>query len=323
MSLDQPETLANCVYLQAPSRPAPSAQSPTFHIGQQLVLINPRQFQALLETAPRWCEQQTVEPGYAALLAALGVHGSAAQLRMSATKSAPGISNARAVNADLALLQVEINGARLVQVGNIQLPDAFGWNVTPRRDSAAQLLFQTLRKLFASYDIQLAEVTPLSYCLRIPDSLPLPHAQEPDAVIGMDLKAELPTPMLWQKILNDVQIELAQLAPQLRDGAGDMAFNSLWFWGCEVHTNRRKEALSVNVQSDDPILLSLETTANSDQSSLRLIDLRYASNAAPRFDHGIDWYWCSNGRVLRCKPPWWIRLKRKWFGSHHNAGPNS
>jgi hypothetical protein len=317
MSLDQPETPANCVYLQAPnrlapSRLAPSAQSPTFHIGQQLALINPRQFQALLEAAPRWCEEQRVDPGYAALLAALGFDASAAQLRLSATRSAPGISSARAVNADLALLQVEINGARLVQVGNIQLSS-----------SAARLLFQTLQSLFASYDIQLTEIVPLSYCLRIPDAMPLPLAQEPDAVIGMDLKTELPTPMLWQKILNDVQIELAQLAPQLTDDAGIMAFNSLWFWGCEVHANRRKAALAVSVQSEDPILLSLETTVTSDQSSLRLMDWRYASNPALRFDHDIDWYWCSNGRVLRCKPPWWIRLKRKWLGSHRTAGPNS
>ncbi len=302
MSLAQTETAPNCVYLQAPASILPALRA-----GRHLALINPRQFQTLgLSTSVRFSEAQ-VAPGYSALLASLGIRRSAAQLRMSAAKSAARLSTARVVNADVAALQVEINGARLMQVGNMSLPAAM----------ALQLL-QRLHSLFASYDIELIEIEPLSYCLRIPDTMDLPQAAEPDAVIGMDMKAELPTPMLWQKILNDVQIELAELNSLL---GGVLPFNSLWFWGTEMQSKANQSALAIQVQSSDPILNAFGNAQPNDQESIRLTDFRYT--AAPTYSADIDWYWCSDGRVLQVAKPWWQRLTHALFGSRNSEGQSS
>lgn len=160
------------------------------------------------------------EPGLdAALAAAFGwrqpVPWAALLADASADSATPWLA------ADLVHVRAEVRGARVMALAVDQAddPDLPG-------------LFEALRPWLADEAIEMVRIDGGRALLRCPLSHGDPATLAPDALLGCDLREALPVDLRWQRLLNEMQIVLAQQSCNESRGArGVPAWNTLWFWG--------------------------------------------------------------------------------------------
>jgi hypothetical protein len=147
--------------------------------------------------------------------------------------------------ADPAWVEPDMNGARLLACGQLQLS----------ADEAVSLA-EPLLPILAEQGMQLALTTPDRWHLRLPPATAVPEFPAPEQALGENLLQHLPQGpegRRWRILQNDLQVALHQhpLNAQRR-AAGRPPVNSLWLWGAgklpaAVHTTLR------GVVSDDPL----------------------------------------------------------------------
>lgn len=129
------------------------------------------------------------------------------------------------LRADPCRVQPDINGARLLAVGERLGLDA---------QDTAQLL-PALKPLFGDAGMPIDAPVPTRWYLRLPPSAPLPSFTEPDEALGADLFEHLaqgPEGRRWRSLLSEAQVVLHNHPWNARrQEAGRAAINSLWFWG--------------------------------------------------------------------------------------------
>lgn len=129
------------------------------------------------------------------------------------------------LRADPCRVQPDINGARLLAVGEGLGLDA---------QDAAQLL-PALKPLFGDAGMPIDAPVPTRWYLRLPPSSTLPDFTEPDEALGADLFEHLaqgPEGRRWRSLLSEAQVVLHNHPWNARrQEAGRPAINSLWFWG--------------------------------------------------------------------------------------------
>lgn len=166
--------------------------------------------------------------------------------------------------ADPSRAETDINGARLMACGNLDLS----------ADEAEQLA-SPLRPLLGDFGALLEVTTANRWHLRLPVGARLPDFNSPDAVLGDDLLRHLEgagEKRRWRRMFNEVQTELHQhpvnAARQQRDQA---PCNALWFWGAGTLPAWVKTDLD-SVFSDDPLVLGLATQAKARPNLLPAFD---------------------------------------------------
>lgn len=153
------------------------------------------------------------------------------------------------VCADPAYVQMEVDGARLMACGTLDL-DA----------TEADQLSRTLRPLFGDHGMLIETTTPARWQLRLPQGARPPDFDPPADTLGDDLLPHLPqgdAGRRWRALFNEAQVILHNHpvnAARARRGA--LPVNALWFWGAgqlPAWVSRRCGA----VFSDDPELVAL------------------------------------------------------------------
>ncbi|MDH5833739.1 phosphoglycerate mutase [Luteimonas kalidii] len=158
------------------------------------------------------------------------------------------------LRADPCRVQPDINGARLLGVGETLGLDA--------RD-AAQLL-PALKPLFGDAGMPIDAPVPGRWYLRLPPSSTLPQFTEPDDALGADLFEHLaqgPEGRRWRGLLSEAQVVLHNHpwnAQRLESGRP--AINSLWFWGGGVLPDHVRPD-HAQVCSDDEVAGGLASLA--------------------------------------------------------------
>jgi hypothetical protein len=155
--------------------------------------------------------------------------------------------------ADPAWVEPDMNGARLLACGQMQLTVA-----------EASTLAETLVPLFEEQDIHLELTTPDRWHLRLPPGLTVPAFPAPEQALGENLLQHLPQGAegrRWRILQNDIQVLLHQhpLNAQRRT-AGKPPVNSLWLWGAGTLPAAVATPLR-GVVSDDPLLRALSAKA--------------------------------------------------------------
>lgn len=156
-------------------------------------------------------------------------------------------SGAAWVRADPAFVRPDINGARLVAIG-----EALGLD-----DNAAESLLRALRPVFGDFGMPIEATSPSRWYLRLDPGAPLPRFADPDDALGADLFEYLPPGDLgrrWRALLNDAQVTLHQHPLNAERAASGLApVNSVWFWG-EGRLPDRVRALQAKILSDDDVV---------------------------------------------------------------------
>jgi hypothetical protein len=155
--------------------------------------------------------------------------------------------------ADPAWVEPDINGARLLACGQLQLDAA---------DAAA--LAAPLLPLFEEQGMQLELSAPDHWHLRLPPDLAVPVFPAPEQALGENLLQHLPQGAegrRWRILQNDIQVLLHQHPLNARRRrAGQPPVNSLWLWGAGT----LPAAVTTPVQgvvSDDLLLRALAARA--------------------------------------------------------------
>jgi hypothetical protein len=129
------------------------------------------------------------------------------------------------LRADPAYVRPDINGARLLAVGETLALDA---------DSADALL-GPLRPLFGDAGMPIEATRPSCWHLRLAEGAPLPEFATPDDALGADLFDYMPPGndgRRWRALLSEAQVLLHQNPVNAERLARGLApVNSLWFWG--------------------------------------------------------------------------------------------
>lgn len=176
--------------------------------------------------------------------------------------------------ADPAWVEVDINGARLMACGTLDLS----------RDEAEQLA-ATLRPLLGDFGALLELTTANRWHLRLPAGARLPGFDGPDTVLGADLLPHLEGDgerRRWRHLFNEVQTELHQHPVKVqREKHGRTPCNALWFWGGGALPAWMKTQMS-QVFSDDRLVLGLASQAKAAGHSLQDFD-----NAAKSLDSEV------------------------------------
>lgn len=158
------------------------------------------------------------------------------------------------LRADPCRVQPDINGARLVGVG-----EALGLT----GEDAAQLL-PALKPLFGDAGFPIDAPVPSRWYLRLPAAAKLPVFAEPDEALGADLfdhLAEGPEGRRWRSLLSEAQVVLHNHPWNARRlEAGRPPVNSLWFWGGGVLPDHVRSA-HVRLHSDEGIASAFAAAA--------------------------------------------------------------
>lgn len=129
------------------------------------------------------------------------------------------------VRADPAYVRPDINGARLLAVGEMLGLDA----------ATAETLLTPLRPLFGDAGMPIDAGRPSAWYLRLPSGSPLPAFVSPDEALGADLFDLLPPGpegRRWRALLSEAQVLLHQHPLNAeRQARGLAPVNSVWFWG--------------------------------------------------------------------------------------------
>lgn len=156
--------------------------------------------------------------------------------------------------ADPAWIQPDLNGARLLACGQMQLSM-----------DEAQALARPLKPVFGDAGMILEISSPDRWHLRLPVHSPVPDFAAPEQALGEDLYQHLPQGAdgrRWRALLTEVQVLLHQhpLNAERREH-GLAPINSLWLWGGGRLPNRVNSALAA-VVADDLLLGALAKRAN-------------------------------------------------------------
>lgn len=126
--------------------------------------------------------------------------------------------------ADPAWVQPDLNGARLLACGQMQLSM-----------DDAQALARPLRPVFGDAGMILEVSSPDHWHVRLPGGSPIPSFASPEQALGEDLFEHLPQgadARRWRLLLNEVQVLLHQHPLNTeRRTRGAPPINSLWLWG--------------------------------------------------------------------------------------------
>jgi hypothetical protein len=157
------------------------------------------------------------------------------------------------LRADPATLVADAACLRLVAVGRSGMAA-----------DAAHALAAQLSPLFADIGATLHAPHPERWYLHLPADAALPVFAEPEAALGDDLRAHLPSgpdALRWQCLANEVQVVLHN-APinRTRSAAGLPAVNTLWFWGGGAAPSAVCSTVSAVVTAD-PVLAGLARLA--------------------------------------------------------------
>ncbi|RDI99498.1 phosphoglycerate mutase [Dyella solisilvae] len=126
--------------------------------------------------------------------------------------------------ADPAWVQPDLNGARLLACGQLQLDL-----------EEALALAEPLRAVFDDAGMTLEVSSPDRWHVRVPDDVSFPAFAAPEQALGEDLYEHLPEGpdgRRWRVLMNEVQVLLHQhpLNAERRE-RGLPPINSLWLWG--------------------------------------------------------------------------------------------
>lgn len=155
--------------------------------------------------------------------------------------------------ADPAWVQPDLNGARLLACGQMQLSM-----------DEAQALAEPLKPLFGEAGMTLMVSSPDHWHVRLPTQIAVPEFAAPEQALGEDLYYHLPQGAegrSWRILLNEVQVVLHQhpLNAQRRQ-RGQPPVNHLWLWGGGVLPGSVRTSL-MGVVGDDLLLSALAKQA--------------------------------------------------------------
>lgn len=157
------------------------------------------------------------------------------------------------LSADPAWIQPELNGARLLACGQLQLSM-----------DEAQSLAKPLKPVFGDAGMILEISSPDRWHLRLLSQAPLPDFAAPEQALGEDLFEHLPQGpdgRRWRALLNEVQVLLHQHPVNTeRRARGLPPVNSLWLWGGGALPQRVTTNLT-GVIGEDLLLLALARRA--------------------------------------------------------------
>ncbi len=162
------------------------------------------------------------------------------------------------LRADPAFVRPDINGARLLGVGeSLQLA---------REDADA--LLPALRPLFGDAGFPIDAAAPERWYLRLPREARLPLFADAGEALGADLFDHLPDGpegRRWRALLSEAQVVLHNHPHNaLRGERGLPPVNSLWFWGAGALPDQVRSP-HARVRSDEPLLGSLALAAGIDE----------------------------------------------------------
>ncbi|RAO76129.1 phosphoglycerate mutase [Dyella jiangningensis] len=155
--------------------------------------------------------------------------------------------------ADPAWVQPDLNGARLLACGQMQLDM-----------DEAQAFAKPLKPVFGDAGMILEVSSPDHWHVRLPPGAPTPTLAAPEQALGEDLYEHLPDGAdgrRWRVLLNEVQVVLHQHPRNAeRRALGLPPINSLWLWGGGTLPNRVRTTLK-GVIGDDVLLGALARRA--------------------------------------------------------------
>lgn len=158
--------------------------------------------------------------------------------------------------ADPAWVEPDLNGARLLACGRMQLSEA-----------EAAVLAEPLRPALEEGGMQLHLTAPDRWHLRLPAGTPVPEFPAPEQALGEHLLQHLPQGPQgrpWRILQNELQVLLHQHPLNARRRtAGQPPINSLWLWGGGTLPARVTTALR-SVTGEDPLLRALAARAGID-----------------------------------------------------------
>jgi hypothetical protein len=172
------------------------------------------------------------------------------------------------LRADPAHVRADMNGARVLAIGELGLDDA-----------DAQTLLAPLRPIMGDAGFQLSAPVPQRWYLALPLASRLPEFSTPEQMLGDDLFEHLPTGpegRRWRALLNEAQVILHNHPiNRAREQAGLPSVNSLCFWGAGCLPDHVRSPFT-GVASTDPELLSLAQLAGigTNSDGPQLLDLR-------------------------------------------------
>ncbi|MGY3264815.1 phosphoglycerate mutase [Lysobacter sp. HA35] len=129
------------------------------------------------------------------------------------------------LRADPAYVRADINGARLLAIGDMLGLDA----------ETAEALLRPLRPLFGDAGMPIDAGRPNAWYLRLAPGSPLPAFISPDDALGSDLFDQMPQGAegkRWRALMSEAQVLLHHHpvnADRLNRGLAPV--NSIWFWG--------------------------------------------------------------------------------------------
>jgi hypothetical protein len=197
------------------------------------------------------------------------------------------------LSADPAWVQPEMNGARLLACGQLQLTMA-----------EANAFADTLRASFDDAGMALDVSTPDRWHLRLPSGTLLPTFAAPEQALGEDLSQHIPQGpegRRWRVLLNDIQVLLHQHPLNAERRARGLApVNSVWLWGGgSLPTAPRSEL--AGVVSDDLLL-----TAMAKQAGLKAVPRTSETIAAATKGWLID---LQDLPISEIESQWWPILQ--------------
>lgn len=185
------------------------------------------------------------------------------------------------LRADPAYIRPDINGARLLAIGNTLGID----------QADVDALLPALRPLFGDAGFMLDAPHPSRWYLRLPREAKLPQFASPQDALGEDVfdhdafatTRDAPEARRWRVLLSEAQVVLHNHPHNaVRAAAGKVPVNALWFWGGGVLPDSIAGA-APTLYSDDALLhglarvgmlqaMPLDAFANADAEAL--VDLR-------------------------------------------------
>lgn len=163
-------------------------------------------------------------------------------------------AGAQWVRADPAYVRPDINGARLLAMG-----ESLGLD-----EASAEALLRALRPVFGDFGMPIEATSPARWYLRVDAGAPLPAFADPEEALGGDLFEHLPPGDVgrrWRAVLSEAQVILHQHPLNAERGARGLApVNSVWFWGGGALPDRVATSFTA-VASDDPVLSAFAALA--------------------------------------------------------------
>lgn len=158
------------------------------------------------------------------------------------------------LSADPAWVQPEVNGARLLAIGNLGLTV----------EDAASLV-AALAETFEAEGMALQVGDAQHWQVRLPGYVDVPPFPEPEDALGSDLFEQLPkgdAGRQWRALLNEAQVVLHNHPVNRRRASeGLPPVNSVWLWGAGTLPEWVECGLS-HIYSDDLLVWSLAHRAN-------------------------------------------------------------